>query len=93
MSYCKIFTTQKSSYTLIAGGVSGAFLQLQSGGPVVVRVASSLPDDTDIEGVFLNLDGLAEIQLLDLEAGDNVYIRSVQDEDNRVLVLAPGESP
>lgn len=72
---------------------SDVFLQLQTPGPVLIHIGSTLPeaDSASDIGVELYLDtgkGLASISFGSLEAGDKVYGRSVQDEDNDLLVVA-----
>lgn len=93
MSYCNTFTATQSAYLLVADGVTDCFLQLSDPGPVFVKVAASLPSSSSTEALKLDAEGLMEVQLQGLEVTDKVYIRSVHDEDNGVVVMAPGSAP
>lgn len=93
MSYCKKFTVTQSAFVLVADGVSDVFVQLKDGGPVLVRVAASLPAASNEDAVMLDAAGLMEVQLQGLEVTDKVYVRCIHDETNEVIVVAPGSAP
>ncbi len=93
MSYTASNEVDGSAWTEVATGVETAFVQLRSPGPVLVYVGQSVPASGSDEGVLLNDPGLVEIAILGMEAGDSVWVKSRQSEDNTVVTTAPGTAP
>ena len=93
MSYTKEFTATQGAWLKVADGVANAFVQLQSSGPVKIAVAQSLPGLESWTGAELDDAGLQDLSIDGMEAGDAVYVRSRHDEDNLVVVVAPGVAP
>lgn len=93
MSYTQKFTATQSAWLKVVDGPTHAFLQLQDSGPVYVVVAPGPPNSGSFDGVELDAKGLQEIAIDNMEANDAVYIRSRHDENNAVLVMAPGSPP
>jgi len=93
MSYTATNDVDGSAWTEVATEVETAFVQLRSPGPVLVYVGQSVPASDSDEGVLLNDPGLVEISVLGMEAGDSVWVKSRQLEDNTVVTSAPGTEP
>lgn len=93
MSHTAEYTVDNSDWTTVITGQSTGFIQLKDAGPVLVQVGQTAPSSDSLEGVILNTPGLTEMAFLALEENDEVYAKSLLEEDNRVTVIAPGALP
>lgn len=66
--------------------VAHATLQLKSTGPVLVQVTATKvqPGPSETDGLMLYRGGLEEVPLSGLVAGNTIWVRSFEDEGNRV---------
>lgn len=66
--------------------VTHAMLQLKSTGPVLVKVTPTnvQPAPSESDGIMLYKGGLEELPMPGLVAGNMIWVRSFEDEENRV---------
>jgi len=93
MSYTKNYSITQAGWTLLVTGQTTGFVQLISDGPVLIQVAQSDPGTGSFDGVELHAEGLNEVTMEAMEAGDKIYARCRHNETNTVVALAPGTAP
>lgn len=92
MSHTLETTVAQGAWSDLSGGLllTHATVQLKSSGPVLIHIGQSLPDPAETAGFTLvrnDEDELSAIPFAGLVSGDNIYARSVQDEDNELVVF------
>jgi hypothetical protein len=75
----------QDDWTAVNGtDVSYAALQLKTTGPVLIQVADVKPLAASRDGFMLTKNGLEELPLPNLQTGNMIWVRSFEDEENRV---------
>lgn len=88
MAFIRDTTSNGATWAAVnVEALSYAMVQLKTDGPVLVQVAQSQPSAADVQGVTLAAGELQELPLPGLVAGDIVYLKSTQGEDNTCAVF------
>lgn len=85
-------TVSSTAWTEVASDTVRFFLQLQSGDAVLVHVGSSAPAPASFVGIVLESGEVSELSLDQLEPGDRVYVRGIEDSAT-ILAVTASESP
>ncbi len=76
------------TWTQVSTGSPSVTVQLQSRGPVRVKVQASAPAGGDETGLLLDADIESVFAANALAGTDNTYLRSISGKDEYVVVLA-----
>jgi len=82
-----------SDFTEVASGTARAFLQLQTYGTVVVAIAKTKPASTSRVGLILTSGEVEEVSFDQLETGDKVFVRSLSDDTESLVVAYSDAAP